>query len=118
MLILTGFLFSLSHRLAALNLTYRTRPRPRLPQEFGSLLSTCRGVLGTTSCDSGRSKTSRSSVESLLLSRQCVQTRLARRLYHLARLGSGTTSSRSSTISCRAERYRSISAPSLLSPLR
>src|SRR5215470_15419678 len=115
MLILTGFLFSLSHRLAALNLTYRTRPRPRLPQEFGSLLSTCRGALGTTSCDSGRSKTSRSSVESLLLSHQCVQTRLARRLalrsradLEVAQRVRGRVRV-SSTISRRAERYRSIS---------
>jgi len=47
MLILTGFLFSLSHRLVALNLKYRpcprTRTRTRLPQEFGSLVSTWLG---------------------------------------------------------------------------
>src|SRR5215469_3440831 len=70
-------------------------------------------ALGTTPCGSGRSKTSARlrraqssrSVEPLLLSRRCVQTRLAGRLAVPSRLGSGTTSS--SSISCLAASYTS-----------
>ena len=72
-------------------------------------------ALGTTPCGSGRSKTSARlrraqssrSVEPLLLSRRCVQTRLAGRLAVPSRLGSGTTSSSSSSISCLAASYTS-----------